>query len=159
VAPLGPLGKLLQPATPTARKTNAAIAGIQRWRWARAHVTSVKSKPSSDPNGITSRHGPPRWPQGPAGGVELQNVTTEIPVLTAPVPVRVTLVGVTVQVIVGVLGTQVRFTDPVTPADGVSTIGKTAVSPGLTVAVELPLPPTVRVKGAAVCVVPLSETV
>jgi hypothetical protein len=159
VAPFGPLGKFLQPATPTARKTTAAIAGIQRRRCARANIISIRSKPSNDPTGIISRHGPPRWPQNPAGGVELQNVTTEMPVFTAPLPVNVTLVGVTVQVIVLVLGAQVKLTVPVAPSDGVSTIGNTAVSPGLTVAVEPPLPPTVSVKDAAPCVVPLSETV
>ncbi len=99
-------------------------------------------------------------PSGPPpGGAQLQNVTTEMPVSTAPEPVKVMLVGFTVQVIVGVLGVQVRLTTPVTPSPGVNTTGKIAVSPGLTSTVELPFPPTESVNVCAPFVVPLSETV
>ena len=158
--PSGPFGKLLQPATPPARKTTAAIAGIQRRRLARANAKSIRSSPSSDTIGISSRCGPFHRPDGTAtGGVPLQNVTTEIPVSTEPDPVSTMLVGVTVQVIVGVLGSQLRSTVPDVPGEPVSTIGNTAVSPGFTVALVLPLPPTVNVNVLGDCVVPFSATV
>jgi len=108
---------------------------------------------------IKSR-GAPHRPDGPAtGGVPLQNVVTEMPVFTDPVPVSTMLVGVTEQVIVGVLGSQLKSTVPDVPGEPVSTIGNTAVSPGFTVALVLPFPPAVNVNVFGDCVVPLSATV
>ena len=159
VFPFGPFARLLQPAAPTARNTTAASAGAQRLRFVRANTKSITINPSSDATGIIKSRGSPHRPDGPAtGGVPLQNVVTEIPVSTDPVPVSTTLVGVTEQVIVGVLGSQFKSTVPLVPGEPVSTIGNTAVSPGFTVALVLPLPPTVKVNVFGDCVVPLSAT-
>ena len=160
VFPFGPFARLLQPAAPTARNTTAAIAGAQRLRFVRANTKIIRNNPSNDATGISNSRGAPHRPEGPAtGGVPLQNVVTEIPVFTDPVPVSTMLVGVTEQVIVGVLGSQLKSTVPLVPGEPVSTIGNTAVSPGLTVALVLPFPPAVNVNVFGDCVVPLSATV
>jgi hypothetical protein len=160
VFPFGPFARLLQPAAPTARNTTAASAGAQRLRFARANTKSIRINPSSDATGISKSRGAPHRPEGPAtGGVPLQNVVTEMPVFTDPVPVSTMLVGVTEQVIVGVLGSQLKSTVPLVPGEPVSTIGNTAVSPGFTVALVLPFPPAVNVNVLGDCVVPFSATV
>jgi hypothetical protein len=88
----------------------------------------------------------------------VQKVITEIPVCTDVVPFSGMLVGVTLQVIVGVLGVQVRSTVPVAPSPPVRMIGNTTVSPGVMIAVLPPLPPTVSVNVCGTTVVPLNAT-
>jgi hypothetical protein len=88
----------------------------------------------------------------------VQKVITEIPVCTSVVPLSGILVGVTLQVIVGVFAEHDRPTVPVAPVVPVKMIGNTTVSPGVMIAVLPPLPPTVNVNVCGTTVVPLNAT-